>query len=156
MGYKFKYEPAAYALEKPSFNVREEMKRKVRIAAGGIQSIVRLRPLLNPFRFGKLSFQYISHRVLRWTLCPMIIPLLLILNIILASTSPFWNILLYLQGSFYLLGLLGLIIGLWGHKNKITTIPLYFLVMNYSVYLGAIKYFRGKQSVIWEKAARME
>ncbi|MCK5101993.1 MAG: glycosyltransferase family 2 protein, partial [Cyclobacteriaceae bacterium] len=67
-GYKIAYEPEAYTLEEPSASVNEELKRKIRIAAGGIQSIVRLKELLNPFKYGIITFQYISHRVLRWTL----------------------------------------------------------------------------------------
>lgn len=69
-GYKIAYSKEAYALESASLNMREEEKRKVRISAGGLQSVWRLRGLLNIFRYGILSFQYISHRVLRWTLTP--------------------------------------------------------------------------------------
>lgn len=64
-GYRVLYEPRAYAVEEPSANMKEERKRKVRIGAGGFQSIYMLRSLLNIFKYGKLSFQYISHRVLR-------------------------------------------------------------------------------------------
>ena len=41
-GYKIIYEPEAYAIETASENVTEELKRKIRIAAGGIQSILWL------------------------------------------------------------------------------------------------------------------
>ena len=64
-GYRFLYEPAAYAMENAASSVAEEWKRKVRISAGGFQAITKLRPLLNPLKYGMLSFQYISHRVLR-------------------------------------------------------------------------------------------
>jgi biofilm PGA synthesis N-glycosyltransferase PgaC len=37
-GFIIAYEPAAYAEEAASANVKEELKRKIRIAAGGIQS----------------------------------------------------------------------------------------------------------------------
>jgi cellulose synthase/poly-beta-1,6-N-acetylglucosamine synthase-like glycosyltransferase len=45
-GYTIQYDPEAYAIETASVNVKEEFKRKIRISAGGIQSIVRLRSLL--------------------------------------------------------------------------------------------------------------
>jgi cellulose synthase/poly-beta-1,6-N-acetylglucosamine synthase-like glycosyltransferase len=45
-GYTIQYDPEAYAIETASANVKEEFKRKIRISAG-IQSIVRLRSLLN-------------------------------------------------------------------------------------------------------------
>ncbi len=44
-GHKIVYEPEAFALEKPSASVDEELKRKIRIAAGGIQAISRLTNL---------------------------------------------------------------------------------------------------------------
>jgi hypothetical protein len=38
-GYLVKYEPTAYGEELPSQNVKEEEKRKIRIAAGGFQAM---------------------------------------------------------------------------------------------------------------------
>ncbi|HKK09699.1 MAG TPA: glycosyltransferase family 2 protein, partial [Bacteroidales bacterium] len=73
-GYRIGYNPDAYAVESASEDVKEELKRKVRISAGGFQSIVRLKELLNPFKYGILTFQYISHRVLRWAVAPFALP----------------------------------------------------------------------------------
>ena len=89
-GHTIAYCANAYAVESGSADMREEEKRKVRIAAGGLQSIWRLRPLLNPFRYGTFCFQYISHRVLRWSLTPILLFLLLPLNTILIFTS--WEV----------------------------------------------------------------
>ncbi|MGZ3829370.1 MAG: glycosyltransferase family 2 protein, partial [Mucilaginibacter sp.] len=83
MGYRIIYEPEAYALETASQDVKEELKRKIRISAGGIQSIIWLKSLLNPFKMPVLSFQYISHRVLRWTVVPFLMILAFILNILI-------------------------------------------------------------------------
>jgi cellulose synthase/poly-beta-1,6-N-acetylglucosamine synthase-like glycosyltransferase len=82
-GYKIAYTPNAYAEETASLNVKEELKRKIRIAAGGIQSLFRLKKLLNPFRYGILSWQYFSHKVLRWTLAPVSLFLLLPVNVLI-------------------------------------------------------------------------
>ena len=112
-GYKIDYDPEAYAQETASANVKEELKRKIRIAAGGIQSVIRLYPLLNIFKYGLLSFQYISHRVLRWTITPLSLLLILILNIVLASTSTLFLIILGLQILFYLSAFIG-----WKLENK--------------------------------------
>ena len=64
-GKRIAYTPDAYAQEYGSANIFEESKRKRRIAAGGLQSIWWLRSLLNPIKYPLVSFQYISHRVLR-------------------------------------------------------------------------------------------
>ncbi|QNF32357.1 glycosyltransferase family 2 protein [Adhaeribacter swui] len=155
-GYKVRYEPEAYALEGPSASVGEELKRKIRIAAGGIQAVVRLSSLLNLAKYGLLSFQYISHRVLRWTLAPLALLLLLISNIALVEVShhPFFQLALVLQLFFYLAALLGKICETRKLKIKAFFVPYYFLIMNYAVYLGFARFLKGSQSVLWEKAKR--
>lgn len=159
-GYTIQYDPEAYAIETSSANVKEELKRKIRISAGGIQSILRLAALLNIFKYGLLSFQYISHRVLRWTLAPLALPLLLIINTYITYNSGFLNFddiftfLFYGQIVFYVFALLG-----WYFENKeikikLLFIPYYFFIMNLSVFLGLKRFLKGKQSVNWERAKR--
>jgi biofilm PGA synthesis N-glycosyltransferase PgaC len=102
-GYRIIYEPDAYASELSSENIQEELKRKVRIAAGGIQSILRLRKLLNPFHYPMLSFQYISHRVLRWTVTPFLMILALILNFVIVIQGAHWiYVIILLLRSFFI------------------------------------------------------
>lgn len=154
-GYRVAYEPDAWAAESSSASVAEEMKRKVRIAAGGLQAVVRLAPLLNPFRYGLLSFQYLSHRVLRWTLAPLLLPTLLILNLLLAVQGHlFYQLLLGGQLLFYLAAMAGWLLEQHKLKIKAFFIPYYFCLMNWAMYAGFVRLLRGKQSVIWEKAKR--
>ena len=87
-GYKIEYCSQAYAIESGSADMKEEEKRKVRIAAGGLQSIWRLRKLLNIFKYNMMSFQYISHRVLRWSITPITLFLLLPLNVFILINEP--------------------------------------------------------------------
>lgn len=156
-GYKIAYCKKAYAIEDPSANMVEEEKRKIRISAGGLQSIYRLRSLLNPFKYGILSFQYISHRVLRWSLTPIIFFLLLPLNIliiVLDENPLLYIILLALQILFYMAGYWGQRCAKKQIKNKLFYIPYYFLFMNTSVLKG-FNYLKNKKgSGIWEKAKR--
>lgn len=159
-GYTIQYDPEAYAIETSSANVKEELKRKVRIAAGGIQSIIRLSPLLNIFKYGMLSFQYISHRVLRWTLAPAALPILLIVNAVLwfnAGIADFSNLyvwLFYAQLLFYLLALIGWYLENKAIKIKVLFVPYYFFIMNLAVLMGIKRYYKGSQSVNWERAKR--
>ncbi len=153
-GYKIDYDPEAYAIETASANVKEELKRKIRIAAGGIQSIVRLYPLLNIFKYGMLSFQYISHRVLRWTITPLALVLLLLINIVLAFNSTLFLVILGLQVLFYLSAFIGWKLENKKLKVKIFFIPYYFFIMNYAVFMGFGRYLRNSQSVNWERAQR--
>lgn len=153
-GYKIAYEPDAYALENSSESIQEEAKRKVRIAAGGHQAIVRLLSLLNIFKYGWLSFQYISHRVLRWTLTPLALLLALVVNVALFNTHLLYQFILACQISFYLLAYLGYYFQKRKIKVKALFIPFYFTFMNVSVFQGFARYIKGGQSVLWEKASR--
>lgn len=155
-GYRVAYEPQAFASEAPSFSMKEEQKRKIRISAGGFQSVVMLKSLLNIFKYGKLSFQYISHRVLRWVVCPFLLPVLLLSNIWLVLTykEPFYTWMLALQIIFYLAAFLSWLLSLKNIKIKLLYVPYYFVFMNVCLYIGLRRYLAKKQSVLWEKAKR--
>ncbi|MBT8237520.1 MAG: glycosyltransferase family 2 protein [Croceitalea sp.] len=158
-GYTIQYNPDAYAIESASANVKEELKRKVRISAGGIQSVVRLASLLNIFKYGTLSFQYISHRVLRWTLTPLLLLLLIPINLKLAIdegifTLGIYSLLFWAQVLFYAAALLGWFLENRKIRLKLLFVPYYFFIMNLSVFLGFNRYLRGNQSVNWERAKR--
>ena len=158
-GYTIQYNPEAYAIETASANVKEELKRKIRISAGGIQSVVRLRSLLNVFKYGTLSFQYISHRVLRWTLTPLLLLLIIPANLFLAINADFqlsniYTLLFYGQILFYVAALTGWFLENRKIKVKVLFVPYYFFIMNLSVFLGFRRYLKGNQSVKWERAKR--
>lgn len=156
-GYKIEYCADAYAEESGSADMREEEKRKVRIAAGGLQSVWRLRKLLNVFKYGTLSFQYVSHRVLRWTITPILMFLMLPLNIMIVAISPylvFYDIMLVLQFAFYAMGWCGYALSKKSIKNKYLYIPYYFLFMNVNVIKGFFYLYKRKGNGAWEKSRR--
>ncbi|MBI1224168.1 MAG: glycosyltransferase [Bacteroidetes bacterium] len=154
-GYKIVYEPDAYAVESSSASIAEELKRKIRIAAGALQATWRLRSLLNPFKYGLLSFQYLSHRVLRWTLAPLALPIIFLLNIFLAQEGNLtYKVLLICQICFYCFAILGYLFERKQLKIKAFFVPYYFCVMNYAMYRGFFRLLAGRQSVVWEKSKR--
>lgn len=155
-GYIIAYEPMAYAMETASANTAEELKRKIRIAAGGIQSILRLKKAANPFNYPILTFQYLSHRVLRWTVTPFLMLAVLILNILIVAKYDllFYQLMLAAQLLFYGLSLAGLIFEQRNIRIKPFFIPYYFCLMNYAVVAGMIRYAQKNQSAAWEKSKR--
>jgi len=158
-GYRIAYTPDAYAVETASVNVSEELKRKIRIAAGGLQTIGRLRELLNPFRFGWLSFQYISHKVLRWTIAPIALFGLLFVNFLVVfnlENQPFdfYLVFLLLQIMMYVLAFVGWLLEKRKIRFKVLFVPFYFVAMNYASIKGMLRFIKGKQSVNWEKSRR--
>jgi cellulose synthase/poly-beta-1,6-N-acetylglucosamine synthase-like glycosyltransferase len=154
-GYKVVYEPKAYAMEAPSPSIAEEMKRKIRISAGGWQSMARLKGLLNPLPQPTVTFLYVSHRVLRWSLTPLLLALLLPLNLLLLATGKaIYPVLLAGQLAFYAAAWLGWKSELRGKKVKVLLVPLYFCLMNIAVFAGFRRYIRKSQPAAWEKAGR--
>ena len=159
-GYHIAYTPEAYAEETASLNVNEELKRKIRIAAGGIQTIFRLKELFNPFRYGMLTWQYVSHKVLRWTLAPVSLFLIFPVNLLIVIFQKSWmdfgfyTVVLYVQILCYVLAAIG-----WYFENrrlrlKLLFVPYYFASINYAAIRGIFRYFKGNQSVKWEKSKR--
>jgi len=155
-GYRIAYEPLACAVEHGSESIAEELKRKIRIAAGGIQSIIWLKSLMNPFKNPVLAFEYVSHRVLRWTVTPFLLILAFILNGIIALQTGglLYTGLFVLQAFFYILALLGWWMEKRQLKVKVLFIPYYFCMMNYAVIAGINRYMRKQQSAAWEKSKR--
>lgn len=155
-GYKIAYCKQAYAIENGSANIHEEEKRKIRIAAGGLQSIWRLRALFNPFRYHILSFQFLSHRVLRWSITPVLLFALLPMNIVLLFGNQYllYSIILLLQILFYIAAIIGYFLQKNQLKYKIFFIPYYFFFMNINVFKGVIYLCKHNKEGVWEKSYR--
>ena len=155
-GKRIAYTPDAYAQEYGSANIHEESKRKRRIAAGGLQSIWWLRSMLNPLRQPLVTFQFVSHRVLRWSITPIAMVLLLLVNIALVvkGAGMFYTVMLILQTLFYLMALAGWLQNRFGYKNKLLYTAYYFVFMNFNVFRGMAYLKSHGKSGAWEKAKR--
>jgi cellulose synthase/poly-beta-1,6-N-acetylglucosamine synthase-like glycosyltransferase len=156
-GYKIKYAPKAFATEEASINIHEELKRKIRIAYGGFQSIFRLPGLLNPFKNPLLTFQYISHKVFRWVLVPFSFLFIFFVNLLIAKNENwigFYTILFLLQIIFYLFVIIGSVLRSKKINLKFLFAPYYLFIMNLSEIIGLYRFIRKKQSVNWERSKR--
>jgi len=155
-GYKIAYTSDAYAMEYGSANLEEESKRKRRIAAGGLQSSWWLRSMMNPFKNFVVAFQFVSHRVLRWSITPIAMMVLIPLNValVMMKAGTVYTIIWILQILFYLAAFSGYQLEQRGRKNKLLYVPYYFLFMNINVFRG-MHYLRTHQGGgTWEKAKR--
>ena len=155
-GYRIAYTSEAYAMEYGSANLEEESKRKRRIAAGGLQSSWWLRGMMNPLRNPVVAFQFVSHRVLRWSITPIALFLLIPLNtaLVFLKGGTVYNVIWVLQILFYLAALAHLMLERSGRCHKLLYVIYYFLFMNVNVLQG-MKYlstYHGGGT--WEKAKR--
>jgi cellulose synthase/poly-beta-1,6-N-acetylglucosamine synthase-like glycosyltransferase len=155
-GFRIIYEPMAYAMELPSFSLNDEKKRKVRIAAGGFQAMAMLPGALSFWKHPRLSFLYISHRVLRWTLSPLCLIFAFVSGFMLSifNTSPIYKGVFLLQVAFYIGALIAYLSPTATKYLKILKLPYYFIFMNISVFQGFFRFLRKKQPPTWEKVKR--
>lgn len=155
-GYRIAYTSNAYAMEYGSANLEEESKRKRRIAAGGLQSSWWLRSMMNPFKNFTVAFQFVSHRVLRWSITPIAMLALIPLNValVMMKAGTAYTVIWILQIIFYLAAFGGYLLEQRGKKNKLLYVPYYFLFMNINVFRG-MHYLKTHQGGgTWEKAKR--
>ncbi len=147
-GWRVVYEPEAWSLEPASPTLGAEWRRRVRNAAGGWQAVLRLT---NIWRGGvRLLFQYLSHRVLRWMVVPLLLPLVLVTNLLLLP-DPQYVWLLGAQMLFYGAGLAGWILVRKGRRAGLLAAPLAVCMFNAAALAGGWRYLRGRHTVLWSK-----
>ena len=150
-GYRIVHEPRAQATEDASERFEDVFERRARIAAGGFQSIWRLRSLLDPRR-GLVWWQYVSHRVLRWGVVPILLPLLVAINWSLLSTGPIYQAMLIAQLGFY-----GAAVAGWWLRDyplgryRLLSLPFFFSAANAAVLIGCARLVTGRQTVLWKR-----
>ncbi len=147
-GYRAVFEPKALAWERGPETLREEFRRKVRIAAGAAQALARGNGLPGncPLAFW---FVWASHKLLRW-MSPVIgVAILTVATV--SAAQPLSQLVL---GAFAFLALLALIRWRTGWSNPLLNAPFYFFFGQVAVAWGLIKGVAGKQSVLWAKANR--
>ena len=155
-GYKIAYTSSAYAMEFGSANLHEESKRKRRIAAGGLQSCWWLKDMMNPLRHPTVAFQFVSHRVLRWSITPLALLALIPINTLLVfmNAGSVYTAAWIGQLLFYLAAWLGWLLERNGRRNKLLYVPYYFLFMNLNVFRGITYLYTHHGGGTWEKAKR--
>jgi len=152
-GYQIEYEPAAYSVETATPSIEEEKERKIRIAAGAFQVLAQLS-WSDLMANGKLFFQFISRRWMRWVVCPFAIIVAFFSNLLLVQENSFYYSLFILQIVFYTLAIIGYALMKKRKSLLPTTIPFYFLFMNYCMIKGWLRFKKKKQTVLWQKIQR--
>jgi cellulose synthase/poly-beta-1,6-N-acetylglucosamine synthase-like glycosyltransferase len=146
-GYRVVFEDRALAYEETTKSSKEEFSMRVRVVTRGMRGILSVQGLLNPAKYGWVSFQLFSHKILRW-----MVPFFLLL--LFASNAVLWNhswfgLLFALQVVFYGFALLTLLIPL--HRVwKPLGIPLYFCTLNAAALRSTLEVVRGRKYVVWE------
>jgi glycosyltransferase involved in cell wall biosynthesis len=146
-GYITVYEPRAIARESGGGSEAVEAQRRVRIIARGWKGLGSHLAVLNPFKAGFFTFQFVSRKLLRW-LGPVFMAAALAANLALAGRGLF-SITLAGQGLFYGLALLGAVLNRKGKRFLPAYLPYYFCLINWSALRALVRVILGRDSARW-------
>jgi cellulose synthase/poly-beta-1,6-N-acetylglucosamine synthase-like glycosyltransferase len=147
-GKRVIYQPKAVAWEAGPATLREEFRRKVRIAAGAAQALLRGNgwPMGAPAAFW---FVWVSHKLLRW-----LSPLVAIAVVLLALASWGHPLSVVVLAGCGVLSLAAAIRFVTGLQHFALNAPFYFVFGQVALLTGLVKGCIGRQSVFWAKANR--
>ena len=147
------YDREATAVEETAPDIASEFRRRVRIGAGGFQSIGILRQLLSPNQ-GWVAFTFVSHKVLRW-LCPFfMIGMLLAATHLTLALSPLYALALAVQVLFYAGSLSAHRLPEFLGRSKIIKLTNMFTEMNIALLFGFWRWLMGTQKGTWKRTPR--
>ncbi len=150
-GHRCIYDGDSRSIERAAESFEKEFRRKVRIVNRAWRAMLKMRNLLNPLRFGLMSWELLSHKVLRW-LMPFFLLGVLAANVALVTSARLYALTLGLQVAFYLLALLGWV---WRRRRKlpaIVSVPFYFCLVNVAAALGICEALAGRTYTVWATA----
>ena len=152
-GYRGILRPDAICFEKDAGSPKGEFHRQVRITSRTIRAIMNYRQLLNPFKFGLLSFELFSHKVCRF-LVPVFLLALLASSLLLAEREGFYLAALIGQVVFYVGAGAAAFVSSTGLLSRIADTARTFVVVNAAIALAWIKYFQGETFTTWSPTKR--
>ncbi len=152
-GYRVIYEPAALSFEQSTTNFHEEYSRKKRIINRSFYSLLHYKTFLNPIKYPLLSFQLISHKLLRWSI-PIYLPIILAVNFFLLN-SLFFKITFTLQLLFYSTAILGYLLEKKNWHIVVFYTPFYYCLVNIASLQAILEYFIKRKKIVTWKPIRL-
>jgi len=147
-GFRVVYEPRVAAIELENVDMKQDMKRRLRIAAGNLQQLIYLIPLLAP-KYGWNAFNFASGKALR-AITPFILLVILSTSVYLMTYHVFFIYVLAAQvlvyGSVWLANVFALSL-----RNRLLKLICYLVNGYWVALVGSLKYLFGLQQKVWTK-----
>ncbi len=147
-GYRIVFEQDAVAFEITEEKAEEEYSMRVRVITRGMNGLAYVRNLLNPFQYPFVSFQLISHKILRW-MVPAFALLVFAANLLLLDRG-FYRVTMGLQTGFYLSAFAGWLLDRKGGKARLFSLPMYFCIVNLAAVQALLNFLKGRRMTTWE------
>jgi cellulose synthase/poly-beta-1,6-N-acetylglucosamine synthase-like glycosyltransferase len=152
-GYRLAFAERAVAYETVSPSEGAELSRKVRIASRGLRGLWVARELLNPLRHGFYAVQLASHKLLRWSVCWLLL-LVMATSAALYRDADVYRWLAQAQLAFY-----GCALGAMALRHtalsryrafRLFGIPFYFCLANYAALRAWLRVLGGQRLDLWD------
>jgi len=149
-GFRVVFEPKAIAIDRPSDDARDELRRKVRTIAGNFQLFAREPWLLAPGR-NRLWFQTVSHKALR-LLGPVLLAGTAVTSAML-SDHPLYGTALAAHLFVATAALLDATMRDTGRRIPGFSAAFAFVLLQVATVAAFFRFVRGRMEGIWEPAA---
>lgn len=146
---RFLFDEKAYVIEARSKSLNGELQRRIRVTAGGFLAAVWGRKLLN-FKYGWVSFFFLSHKMVRYCLPVELAVLFVCSGLILPANITVFNWIFYLQALGYSAAFLGWILEKLNIPKNPLRIVTFLVIANITSFIGIMKALRKRQSSQWE------
>jgi cellulose synthase/poly-beta-1,6-N-acetylglucosamine synthase-like glycosyltransferase len=148
-GYRGIFDHEANCLEETAGDFSKEAKRKQRIVNRSFRGLMKVKEVMNPFKYGFFSLEVISHKLLRW-LIPVFLTIFAFGSLFLSYENCLFFKFITLLGVIFLwLAQVGYIKSMNKSISPLFFIPYYFLMVNYYSLVGVITALAGNIQVTW-------
>ena len=148
-GKRAVYDTDIVATEQEVAGQSLDFNRRIRIAAGNLQQLLRVPQLLSP-RLGGIALAFFSGKALR-AIAPFLLALMMAGSAALSLTSTYWLVFSALQAA-------GIAMVLARHlfipagRSRLLDIVHYIAVGYTAGFIGAVRYLLGMQGKVWTRA----
>jgi cellulose synthase/poly-beta-1,6-N-acetylglucosamine synthase-like glycosyltransferase len=133
--------------------LKAELRRKSRTMGRGLSTLLYLRGMMNPFKYGSYAFMMVSHKLVRWLLFPSLLGWL-VGPLFLIQSAPYTLVLT-----------LGMLVGLvlarlvitWPDAKrlpKLIAFPGYIFISIVAGWKAWLHLLRNEKSAVWEPTQR--
>jgi len=156
-GYTIVYDEEASAFEILQQSYHDILRKKIRIAERAVYSMRLSSEILNPFKYGLFSLQFLTKVLLRRLVLPVLIIYIVTGAAIYYITGSYLFLLLLCGPALiFLLAVNGAIRikifrGAGGFISRMSKFCYYYLLSNTGAFIGLLRGIRGKKVKNWER-----
>jgi len=148
-GLRTVYEPEAVCFEQTNQVPKRELQMRVRVITQTYTDLWRHRSIMNPFRGGLYSVELFSHKVMRYCV-PFLLTTLVLSSAFLARDSILHFGFLAFALIFAVLAFVGWQLEAAKIRNRVLTLPYYFVLANLASVIALYKLLKGERYARWE------